>query len=179
MMTYVYVYIALGVVTYLAGAWVSERTVYGLAGDRDHVYDEYIWPLFRFVLMVAFWPFTAVGVAFAYAENRYGFLENLLAFKVRRKHLRKALSIAEIEAREIVADPLGAVPMLPFGFLNPVWVKFREGLKDDDRLVRFEAEWTNHQRRQQRERRAGYALVRWGRVVRFFVGEIVDVDTGH
>jgi hypothetical protein len=175
MMTYVYAYIALGLVTYLASAWASERTVYGLASERQ-IYEDYFWPLFRFALTVAFWPFAAVGLACVYAENRYGFLEGLVAFKVRRKHLRKAMSVADIEAKEIVMDPLGAVATVPFGYLNPVWVKFREGLEDEDRLVRFEALWTNHQRRQQRERRTGYALVRWGRVRRFFVGEITDVQ---
>ena len=43
---------------------------------------------------------------------------------VRAEHLIEHLAIAEVEARELVADPLAAVPALPFGHLNPAWQKF-------------------------------------------------------
>ncbi|WVM93015.1 hypothetical protein ULG90_02285 [Halopseudomonas pachastrellae] len=45
-------------------------------------------------------------------------------FAVTEDHLLESLTVAEIEARERVADPLGAVPDLPFGHLNTAWQEF-------------------------------------------------------
>ena len=45
-------------------------------------------------------------------------------FAVTGDHLLESLTVAEIEARERVSDPLGAVPDLPFGHLNTAWCEF-------------------------------------------------------
>jgi len=55
-------------------------------------------------------------------------------FAVERTHLQERLTVLQIEAREVVADPLGAVPDLPFGHLNAAWKTFVEEVGADDEL---------------------------------------------
>ena len=55
-------------------------------------------------------------------------------FRIRRRDLRYAFTQAEIEARECVYDPLGAVPALPFGHLNPAWRRYADTLEPRARL---------------------------------------------
>jgi hypothetical protein len=64
-----------------------------------------------------------------------------LKFAVRRKDLRENFTVSEVEAREIVRDPLGAAPEVAFGHLNSSWRKFRAQLPEDANLTRFEAIW--------------------------------------
>lgn len=105
---------------------------------------------------VLFWPLVALLPVLdrhyrAESEDRNR------EFAVTRKDLQAALSIQEIEAREMVFDPLGAVPNVPFGHLNAEWVRFIEGVRTEDRLWSFSSHWTKcgHKRLLQ-----GYVIVR-------------------
>lgn len=82
-------------------------------------------------------------------------------FAVERSHLQERLSLLQIEARELVTDPLGAVQDLPFGHLNAAWKTFVEGVGADDELWSFTAPWQTKWGR--KEIRTGYVIVR-GRV---------------
>ena len=53
---------------------------------------------------------------------------------MERAHLQERLTVMQIEAREVVADPLGAVSDLPFGHLNAAWKTFVEEVGADDEL---------------------------------------------
>lgn len=81
-------------------------------------------------------------------------------FAVERSHLKERLIDLQIEAREMVTDPLGAVPDLPFGHLNAAWKTFFEGVGADDELWSFTAPWQTTWGR--REIRTGYVVVRGG-----------------
>lgn len=81
-------------------------------------------------------------------------------FAVERSHLQERLIDLQIEAREMVTDPLGAVPDLPFGHLNAAWKTFAEGVGADDELWSFTAPWQTTWGR--REVRSGYVVVRGG-----------------
>jgi hypothetical protein len=73
--------------------------------------------------------------------------------------LVKQLSVQDVEILEIVEDPLGCVPSLPFGFLNHVWTQFLTDLSPIDTLWAFTAcEVCGFQL----EEREGYAIVRCG-----------------
>ena len=74
------------------------------------------------------------------------------------------MTVAEIEQTNIVIDPLGAVPNLPFGYLNPVWVEFRAGLGLEETLQLFESVEPNVFRTQLFW---GYAVCKEGRIDRF------------
>jgi hypothetical protein len=55
------------------------------------------------------------------------------------------------------------VPELPFGFLNPIWLAFREKVLPGDEIWSFVAERGTDS--VAGERRVGYALVRDGKPV--------------
>jgi hypothetical protein len=79
------------------------------------------------------------------------------AFVPRRRELKQRLTVEEAEARERVNDPLGAVPDVPFGFLNGRWQEFLAQQQPGDGLWSFESrrkELGSHVVRQ------GYAWVR-------------------
>ena len=81
-------------------------------------------------------------------------------FAVESKHLQERLSVQEIEQREIVDDPLKAVPGLPFGHLHQAWAKFLADLPEEAEVWSFSAQWEN--RWGQKELREGYVAMRDG-----------------
>jgi hypothetical protein len=90
-------------------------------------------------------------------------------FKARRRHRLVRLSVAQIEARERVDDPLCAVPNLPFGHLNPVWCALKAKPRWGDGFWSFSAEELGAQGKSVQFQ--GYVRCRWGRPV----GQILTV----
>ena len=78
-------------------------------------------------------------------------------FTVQSEHLLERLSVGEVEAREMVFDPLHAVPPLPFGHLNRAWQAFLAQRTGNEEIWSFSALWKAGWFSQ---RRSGYALVR-------------------
>lgn len=78
--------------------------------------------------------------------------------KLTKNHLEEKLSLDDIEAREYVYDPLNAVPHLPFGHNNSLWVRFKSKLEEDDELWSFSAVLKNDFGQRQKEK--GYAVLR-------------------
>jgi len=76
-------------------------------------------------------------------------------FTVPEAGLIEQLSVAEIERREFVDDPLGGAPRLPFGHLNPVWRKHLESVTPESTLWSFSTLWDHRGGAQQVE---GYVL---------------------
>jgi hypothetical protein len=79
-------------------------------------------------------------------------------FAVTKDHLQKRFTVAEIEVAEIVVDPLGAAPRIPFGHLNPAWETFKQSILADDQLWSFSASWKTEWG--QSEVRDGYVVIR-------------------
>lgn len=52
------------------------------------------------------------------------------------------MSLADIAQRELVYDPLGAAPQVPFGHAHATWKKFTESLQPVDEIWRFSAQRT-------------------------------------
>jgi hypothetical protein len=77
------------------------------------------------------------------------------------------LALAEIEAREQVTDPLGAVPALPFGHLHAAWQAFLNGQDELIELWSFAStadnEWGDPVYRE------GYVVVQDGSPSRYFI----------
>ena len=84
-------------------------------------------------------------------------------FEVAPEDLHEQLTVQEIGAREMVSDPLGAVPDLPFGHLNVVWRRFLDDCAETDELWSFSKLW------RKTEFRSGYARVRDGKPIAHFV----------
>lgn len=87
-------------------------------------------------------------------------------FAVNGDHLLELLTVDEIEARERVADPLGAVPDLPFGHLNTAWQDFLAQCEEGAEFRRFAADWDAGWCK---ERREGYVEMVDGQPGRFFM----------
>lgn len=87
-------------------------------------------------------------------------LDPTYAAPVRREHLQTRMSLEEIERANIVRDPLGAAPELPFGHLNAAWRRFAEQLQEGDELWSFSTPW--ERQFPMKELRQGYVVVRAG-----------------
>lgn len=125
-------------------------------------------PVITAVAVLIVWP---VGIYMSIKE-RFSKKSNLdfeekREFDVQSTHLQERLTITQIEAREVVKDPLSAVPNLPFGHLNAVWNIFIEGVCADDELWSFTAPGQNSWGRD--ELRTGYIVVRNGVIGAHFI----------
>ena len=95
-------------------------------------------------------------------------------FAVTRDHIQKQLTTAEIEVAEVVVDPMGAAPRIPFGHLNSAWEAFKESLEDADQLWAFSAPWTSEWGR--KEVRDGYVILRGETIGPHFLTRWVFID---
>lgn len=131
-------------------------------------------PVIGITLVIAAWP---VAVFFMVKErlDHKGSSDSgpERAFAVERQHLLKRLSVAEVEAREVVVDPLQAVPELPFGHLNAAWQEFLKDTRVDDELWSFAAHWQTRWGR--REVREGYVTVREGTPSTYFLTVVKEL----
>ncbi|MAC33233.1 MAG: hypothetical protein CME38_06450 [Haliea sp.] len=78
-------------------------------------------------------------------------------FVVAPSELLENFTREEIETREMVNDPLQAVPDLPFGHLNGAWRQFLEKLPEDCELWSFTS--SRETRLDEQEHRSGYVAV--------------------
>ena len=123
-----------------------------------HTLDKFIAPTLTAIAALLFWP---LALLLKLQDMRLKKMHPPSAepreFAVGMADLQQALTIAEIERREKVFDPLGAVPALPFGHLNSAWRRFAETAGPNDAVWSFSARWKPAWGRE--ELRAGYVLV--------------------
>ena len=95
-------------------------------------------PVLTAVAVVVGWPI-AVGLKLKELLTRWslGRVPDPEGFVVRKTDLEQSFTIAEIEERERVVDPLGAVPDLPFGHLNSAWRRFVDMQEPGDTVWSF------------------------------------------
>ncbi len=99
-------------------------------------------PVLTVIAMVLFWPVAWwMRCAELLNERRVARQLEEQIFKVKPQYLLERLTVDQIEAREMVQDPLGAVPKLPFGHLNAVWSQLRSAMQPGDELWSFTATW--------------------------------------
>lgn len=133
--------------------------------DREklsfRILNNIVAPALAAFAVVIFWPVAAyMKIKENFTEKNEPGLGEEQEFAVERGHLQERLTVQEIEAREMVEDPLAAVPNLPFGHLNVAWRNFLDGSLDGDELWSFTARWETIWG--QKELLAGYVLVRNG-----------------
>lgn len=124
----------------LAGLWLA----IGLFGAFSIV----VWPVMLGHRLWRHWRFRRGAVAPDGTRR---------PFAVDRRDLLAAATRAAIEAAEVVRDPLGGAPELPFGHLNAAWRRFADALPPDAVLHAFRSDWRNEYGR--RERHEGYVAV--------------------
>jgi hypothetical protein len=91
-------------------------------------------------------------------------------FAVGRGDLLQRMSVEEIEQRERVVDPMGAVPDLPFGHLHAAWKKFSDGIEPQDEFWSFSAKWKPGYWGD--ELRSGYVIGRGNELGQHFITKI-------
>ena len=173
-------YLALGVLTLaVAGGahlWHhrhDRRDPESLASLMEDLYPERkkLWyrirarllaPVLTVIAMVLFWPAAWwMRCAELLNERRLAREREEAIFKVKPQHLLERMTTDEIEAREMVQDPLSAVPQLPFGHLNGVWSQVKSAMLPGDELWSFTATWPGEFGSP--ELRKGYVLWRRGK----------------
>ena len=133
------------------------------------VLEDIVVPGLVFILVWLVWP-AAIGYKlFEMYKQKDAEANNerqakAKEFVLKEEALVREMTVAEIEQANMVIDPLGAAPNLPFGHLNAVWVEFRDGLGVGETLHLFESVGPNVFRKQLIW---GYALCKEGRVGRF------------
>lgn len=85
--------------------------------------ESVVAPLIGIAIVCCFWPY-ALWTLFGEKHFREPQVEEK-EFSVSHADLRDRLSFDEVEAKELVFDPLGAVPNLPFGHLNAAWQELK------------------------------------------------------
>lgn len=121
------------------------------------------------VLAILVWPLAAVALAWDARARRQAWREphDAPAFLCSKQDLLEIVNALEVEAGASVVDPLGRVPDLPFGHLNPGWKRLRAQFRPGDVLWRFRTEGTGGTTAVVH----GYALLRGGRVAAEFITE--------
>lgn len=120
--------------------------------------DKIVAPVLAGAAVIAVWPiaiFMAVKERFFRKEPEP--VPAPKEFSVTRDDLLQQTTIEEIEQRERVIDPMGAVPDLPFGHLNAAWLQFKGHVEPQDSIWTFSSNWTTDWGR--REIRAGYVIL--------------------
>ncbi len=188
-MIYLYVYLGIGVVTLaivVAEHWLTkERASEWLQAfllatqpERENlsyrILNRFVVPALAALAIVLAWPVALYRMGKEFLANREApdLPEEKSEFKVEREHLQELLTISQIEAREAVEDPLGAVPKLPFGHLNAGWKRFIEGARADEEVWSFTAHWTTAWGHEWF--RGGYVIVRDGAPTRHFLTALKD-----
>lgn len=108
-------------------------------------WTRFILPIIGSILITVLWPLWIYMVFEEWNSKRRRKKREIESeFRIDRTHLQKEMNIAEVEFAERITDPLGAVPDLPFGHLNSVWVSFLESRPANAQLWSFEIRWTDY-----------------------------------
>lgn len=125
------------------------------------ILNNIVAPALAAILVVAVWPVAVYMNAKETFQKKESFVSpEEREFAVESEHLLERLTVQQVERREVVADPLKAVPDLPFGHLNTAWLEFLHGNADQAELWSFSAQLQTTWGR--KELRCGYAVVRDG-----------------
>ena len=183
MMVYLYAYLSAGAVVWLA--LLLENRLSGsarLAGTsvildalhperktrRYRILSRLVAPVLSAIGVVLLWPFgLAMKLQDMVAQRARIKREEADTFKLKASDLVEHMSLADIAQREMVNDPLGAAPQVPFGHAHAAWQKFIDGLQPGDEIWRFSAQRTLSWGPQ--EHRRGYAIKRQGQVGAYFI----------
>jgi len=107
---------------------------------KDHLQDILVYTLAGLTILIG-WPgFLIWAFLKKLEERRERMKEDEPKFMCKPEYLVRKLTLIEAEQANIIEDPLGNVPTLPFGHLSKAWTKFLSefGLEDENELWYFE-----------------------------------------
>jgi hypothetical protein len=139
---------------------------------RRVVLEFVVAPALLIALVVGAWHAVLVWAGWLTYKQRTGPMAQLeKPFRVKRENLTKRMSLQEIETVEAVHDPLQAAPRIPFGFLNASWREFLTAREPNSELWEFRAAGERSLAGYAEVK--GYASVKWGRIQRHFVSQLL------
>ncbi len=190
-MSYVHLYLGLGLLLsvwmFFENKWYDRKNEDALkkilkssVTKKPHVLKvlmaQIIAPILFFLIGAVVWPvllyFKLKEHGGLFQREKTGWPDEPI-FELQRKNLIERLSIQTIEEREIVRDPLGAVPLMPFGHLNNAWQKFLDASSSECELWSFSAVWAPWGGP---ELRKGYVEVNGGVIGSYFVTVCRDLE---
>lgn len=107
---------------------------------KDHILDILVYTIAGLTIFIG-WPGFLIWAAQREFRNRLeNSKRNAPQFVCKPKYLIRKLSLIEAEQENLIDDPLGLSPKLPFGHLNRAWTKFLSefGFDEDSELWYFE-----------------------------------------
>jgi hypothetical protein len=91
---------------------------------KDHLQDGLVYSIASIVVVIG-WPGLLVWASLKkLRERRERMKEEELTFICKPEHFIRKVSLIEAEQENIITDPLGLTPKLPFGHLNAAWAQF-------------------------------------------------------
>ena len=182
-MNYLYAYLALGVLVLLVLLIDNRRSgsarLAGSSSIMDALHPErktlryrilsgLVAPVLTAVGVMLLWPFGLAMKLHDMAKQRdHAKRKEADTFKLKPADLLERMSLADIAQRELVYDPLGAAPQVPFGHAHAAWQKFTAAFQPGDEIWLFSAKRTLSWGPQ--EHRLGYAIKSQGQIGAYFV----------
>jgi len=175
-MIYFYIYIAIGLVI-VCGIYLQhidagkEWAQPNRSGVIYLYYFRVIKPIVGICVVVSLWPLLPIVFLWSTFIESY-YKEQVEASpppqprsrEVNKEELIERLTVAEIEMRELVSDPMGAVQNVPFGHCNAPWKIFKATILPEDEVWSFAI--------QTEVMKKGYAIVRDGVVASHILTEV-------
>lgn len=108
-------------------------------------YDEWWYQLLSSLLNIAVFVFLFIPcwpiLLYIKIKGTYFAPQPAPTFAIVSSDLIERFTIDAVERREMVFDPLNAVPDVPFGHLNQAWKDFIAKLGEGDQLWSFSSVW--------------------------------------
>lgn len=188
-MIYLYSYLGIGalilLIMYVSHKLSTKSESEGVKGILDALNPERGTLSYRLINGVLVPILASVLVLFAWPAALYMKIKDMRdrgpggsfeekVFKVGKGDLLLKLTKEKIESEEVVEDPLGGVPALPFGHLNKCWSDLLAQMQAEDELWSFKSKWDGNWGRS--EIRSGYVIVRAGLPEDYILTEAMPVE---
>lgn len=133
----------------------------------NRISNNFLVPLLAGVWIVFGWPVVLIlEIKKEFFLKKRSSLIEIPKFEITSEDLLEKFSVAQVEAREYVSDPLGAVPGVAFGFLHETWKSFIKDMTPDEELWSFLVREDGPHGKEKRT--AGYVIVRGKEIGRYF-----------
>jgi len=151
-MTWLYIYLGIGVMIALIfyGLSLKDRPSQFVKDMRaalgygktikDHLQDILVYTLAGLTILIG-WPGFLIWASLKKLEERRERMKgDEPEFMCKPEYLVRKVTLIEAEQANMIEDPLGLVPTLPFGHLSQAWTKFLSefGLEEENELWFFE-----------------------------------------
>ncbi|MBA6390463.1 hypothetical protein H4J38_06660 [Colwellia sp. BRX10-3] len=135
-MIYLISYLSIGFI-YSLGASLYNNFFKKKVTSVDQISTGYL--ILGFIVGSFIWPFMAYFHVNSYLNPSF----QPEVFSIKQKDLIEAMSVLDVEVKEIVYDPLNAVQQVPFGHLNSTWEEFKANYSPST-LWSFKSEYKDY-----------------------------------